>query len=46
MSLSHYDGDGDDGGGEGYDDDHDHLMVGVGPLLHKQIVNGLIAEAR
>ena len=41
YKLSHYDGD-----GKGYDDDHDHLMVGVGPLLDKQIVNGLVAEAR
>ena len=36
----------DDGGdGEGYDDGDDHLMVGVGALLHKQIVNCLIAKA-
>ena len=41
YKLSHYDGDGED-----YDDDHDHLMVGVGPLLDKKIVNGLVAEAR
>ena len=48
YKLSHYDGDCDDGDGDGedYDDDHDHLMVGVGPLLYKQIVNGLVAEAR